>query len=66
MSEDRHAADDEVVYMVTGEDENGDHRIFVTSNLRRAEARHEAALRQFKNVRANWLEDWEGRGRSAH
>ena len=66
MSEDRHAADDELVYMVTGEDENGDHHIFVTSDLRRAEARHEASFHLLKDVRANWLEDWEGRGRSAH
>ena len=65
MSEDGHAGD-ERVYMVMAEDENGDHLIFVTSDLRRAEVRHETALHQFKNVRANWLEDWEGRPRSAN
>ena len=52
--------------MVTGEDENGDHLIFMTSEVRRAEARHEAALQQLKYSRANWLEDSGGRARSAH
>ena len=64
MSDERHGDGDELVYMVTGEDENGDHHIFVTSDLRRAEARHEAALSQLTAVSANWLELREGRSRS--
>jgi hypothetical protein len=63
MVEERHP-EAELVYMVSGDDEQGDHTIFVTSDLGRAEARHRAMLHEFTNVRANWLEDWEGRPRS--
>ena len=64
MSNERHGDREELVYMVTGEDENGDHHIFVTSDLRRAEARHEVALSELRAVRANWLDEREGRSRS--
>ena len=64
MSDEQHGDRDEIIYMVTGEDENGDHHIFVTSDRRRAEAGHEDALRQFQDVTANWLEDRQGRRRS--
>ncbi len=64
MSDEQHGDRDELVYMVTGEDENGDHLIFVTSDLRRAEARHAAALSELRAVRANWLDEWEGQSRS--
>ena len=61
MSDDRQAAADERVYMISGDDDQGDHTIFVTSKLGRAEARHRVMLDEFTNVRANWLEVWKGR-----
>ena len=47
---------DGLVYMVTGMDKNGDTHIFVTSNLRRAEARHREAKAGLTDVKANWLD----------
>ena len=58
MSEDMPAgAQDELVYMLTGIDENGDTHIFVTSNLERAKLRHATVLDRYTEVKANWLED---------
>lgn len=45
---------DELVYMVTGVDENGDTHIFVTGDLQRAEARHQGLKAQLVSVKANW------------
>ena len=42
--------------MVTGVDKNGDTHIFVTSDLRRAEARHREAKAGLTEVKANWLD----------
>ena len=57
MSGDRHgSASDDLVYMVTGADENGDTHIFVTSDLPRAEARHREVKAQFTDVKANGLD----------
>ena len=53
-AQDRH--EEELVFMVAGDDENGDHHIFVTSDKARAEARHRVMLTGFTNVKANWLE----------
>ena len=49
-------ASDDLVYMVTGEDENGDSTIFVTNDRQRAVDRYEAMLASFVAVKANWLE----------
>ena len=58
MSGDRHgSASDDLVYMVTGVDENGDTHIFVTSDLRRAEARHREVQARLTEVKANWLDE---------
>jgi len=57
MIEDKAA---ERVYMVTGDEVIGDHQLFVTESLKRAEAKREEMLLQFQHVRANWLETWEG------
>ena len=46
----------ELVYMVSGEDQAGDTHIFVTSNLNRAKDRHREMLSTFAAVKANWLE----------
>ncbi len=46
-----------LVYMVTGVDENGDTHIFVTSDRRRAEARHRQVEAMLTDIRANWLDD---------
>ena len=57
MSEDRlTGAPDELVFMVAGDDDNGDHLIFVTHDKDRAEARHRVMLAEFTNVKANWME----------
>ncbi|GAC1585550.1 MAG: hypothetical protein NVS3B5_19950 [Sphingomicrobium sp.] len=58
MSEDRHAADDDLVYMVSGEDNNGDTTIFVSRNHARAEERHADMLSSHHAVKANWLDSW--------
>ena len=56
---------DDLIYMGAGDDKNGDHHIFVTSDKGRAEARHQAMLAEFTNVMANWLQDqWELQGTS--
>ena len=47
---------DDLVYMVTGEDKNGDTTIFVTTDRWRAEERYEAMLASFVAVKANWLD----------
>lgn len=47
---------DDLVYMVSGEDENGDTTIFVTIDKGRAEARHRVMLAELANVKANWLD----------
>ena len=58
MSGDRHgSASDDSVYMVTDVDENGDTHIFVTSDLRRAEARHREVKAGLTDVKANWLDE---------
>ena len=49
-------AEDDLIYMVSGEDENGDTTIFVTSNLERATERHAAMLSSHRSVKANWLD----------
>ena len=55
MSEDQQPAS-ELVFMVAGDDQNGDHIIFVSSDKGRAEARHRVMLTEFTNVKTNWLE----------
>lgn len=47
---------DEPVYMVAGDDHMGDHHIFVTTHKGRARDHHHAMLKQFKRVKANWIE----------
>ena len=47
---------DELVYMVSGDDERGDHHIFVSSDKDRSEAKRQTMLALFTNVMANWLE----------
>ena len=54
MSDDRHGSED-LVYMVTGVDENGDTHVFVTGNLHRAEARRRQAEAEMSDVKATWL-----------
>ena len=57
MTDERQASKlDDLVYMVTGLDENGDTHIFVTSNLYRAEARRRQVEADMSDVKANWLE----------
>ena len=57
MSDVRQASGlDELVYMVTGIDENGDTHIFVTSSMARAERRHATVLDRNTEVKANWLD----------
>lgn len=46
-----------LVYMVTGVDENGDTHIFVTSDIRRAEARHSEVKASLTDIKANWLDE---------
>ena len=48
--------EDDLVYMVSGEDEHGDTTIFVSSNLARAAERHAAMLLSHRSVKANWLD----------
>lgn len=51
---------DDLIYMAAGDDKNGDHQIFVSSDKARAEARHRVMLKEFTNVMANWLQDqWD-------
>ena len=45
-----------LVWLVTEVDKNGDTHIFVTSDFRRAEARHREAKAGLTNVKANWLD----------
>ena len=56
MTEERQRTQDDLVYMVTAVDKNGDTHIFVTADLRRAEARHREAKEQLADVKANWLD----------
>lgn len=57
MREERQASKlDDLVYMVTGVDDDGDTHIFVTHDLRRAEAKHDAMAATLKDVKANWLD----------
>jgi hypothetical protein len=48
---------EDLVYMVTGVDENGDTCIFVTRDVGRAEARHREFMAKMADVKANWLDD---------
>ena len=58
MTDERKASKlDDLVYMVTGVDENGDTHIFVTSDLPRAEARHREVKAELSDVKANWLDE---------
>lgn len=50
------SGEDGLVFMVTGVDENGDTHIFVTSDLRRAEARQSEIAAFMTDVKANWLD----------
>ena len=52
----RQASSDDLVYMVTGVDENGDTHIYVTRDMGRAQARHRRALVELTEVKANWLD----------
>ena len=54
MTDDRPEQD--LVFMVAGDDERGDHHIFVSTDKSRAEARHQVMLAEFTNVKANWQE----------
>lgn len=45
---------DDLLYMVTGVDENGDTHIFVTNDLARAEAHHRGVMERLTEVKANW------------
>ena len=57
MTDERQASKlDDLVYMVTGVDENGDTHIFVTNNLHRAEARRRQVEAEMSDVKANWLD----------
>lgn len=47
---------DELVFMVAGDDTNGDHHIFVSTDKDRAEAKRQTMLALFTNVKANWLD----------
>ena len=57
MTEERQRTQVDLVYMVTGVDKNGDTHIFVTADLRRAEARHRETKEQLADLKANWLDD---------
>lgn len=59
---------DERVYTVSAEDENGDHHVFVTSNLLRAEECRQAMTASFETVEADWLDAASARewGPNAH
>lgn len=57
MSDDRQPLDaDDLVYMVTGIDLNGDTHIFVSCDRGRAERRHREAVEHLTEVKANWLD----------
>lgn len=47
---------DDLVYMLSGEDENGDTLVFGSGSLKRAEERHMAMLSGHRAVKANWLD----------
>ena len=47
---------DDLVYMESGEDENGDTHVFVSRDKRRAEARLQLMIVDCKQVKANWLD----------
>lgn len=58
MSDHRQSGElDDLVYMLTGVDENGDTHIFVTTDLRRAEARQCEVVGDMTDVKANWLNE---------
>lgn len=46
-------ANDERVYMVEGQDENGDQHLFATDSRERAEAKLAEMRKTLKNVRGN-------------
>lgn len=46
---------DELVYMVTGEDKNGDTTIFVTTDRQRADERHKTMVATYASVKARRL-----------
>ena len=49
-------SENDLVYMVSGEDENGDTHVFVSRDKRRAEARLQLMIVECKQVKANWLD----------
>ena len=55
MSDATDRREDGLVFMVSGDDEIGDHHIFVSSSRERAEARYQAMLTTHASVKANWL-----------
>ena len=52
----RQSSSDDLVYMVTGVDENVDTHIFVTRDMGRAEAKHREIVTEMTDVKANWLD----------
>ena len=51
-----HPAEEALVYMVSGEDGNGDTHVLVTTDRQRAEQRHQRMVRSLVTVKANWLD----------
>lgn len=49
-------SEDDLVYMVSGEDENGDTHVFVSRDKRRAEAKLQLMIVECKQLKANWLD----------
>ena len=49
-------SEDDLVYMVSGEDENGDTHVFVSHDKRRAEAKLQLMIVECKQLKANWLD----------
>lgn len=45
--------DKDRIFMVTGEDENGDHHVFMTDDLQRAVAKYLAMKKTLSNVYGN-------------
>ena len=55
MTDERKAGDDRI-YMVSGEDGNGDTHVFVTRSLDRAEQRRQGMASKYRNLKADWVE----------
>ena len=51
MQDETYNTDDEPLYMVSAEDENGDHHVFVASDFKRAEERHRTMEASFETVK---------------